>query len=70
MYFLVIFAFILILASLAGALIFIMKDHSKSNRVVYALTARIVCSVLLFLLILWANQRGWIHSTGIPIWSR
>lgn len=45
-------AFILILASLASALIFLMRDKGKSNRTVQALTLRVGFSVALFLFIL------------------
>jgi hypothetical protein len=58
-------AFILILASLASALVFLMKDKSGTNRTVHALTVRIGLSVALFLFILFAHWMGWIESTGI-----
>jgi len=58
-------AFILILASLASALIFLMKDKGKSNRTVHALALRVGLSIALFLFILIAYQLGWIHPTGI-----
>ena len=58
-------AFILILASLASALIFLMKDKGKSNRTVQALALRVGFSILLFALILVANYLGWIQPTGI-----
>ncbi|KAF1047729.1 twin transmembrane helix small protein [Herbaspirillum sp. LeCh32-8] len=58
-------AFILILASLASALIFLMRDKGKSNRTVQALTLRVGFSVALFLLILLSYKLGWIQPTGI-----
>lgn len=58
-------AFILILASLASALIFLMRDKGKSNRTVQALAFRVGFSILLFVLILVAHQLGWIEPTGI-----
>jgi hypothetical protein len=58
-------AFILILASLASALIFLMRDKGKSNRTVLALTWRVGLSVALFLLILLCYKLGWIQPTGI-----
>jgi hypothetical protein len=58
-------AFILILASLASALVFLMKDKGKSNRTVQALALRVGFSILLFALILVANHLGWIQPTGI-----
>ena len=62
----VLIAFILILASLGSALVFLMKDKGKSNRTVKALALRVGFSISLFILILIANQLGWIHPTGIP----
>lgn len=58
-------AFLGILASLGAAFFFLMKDKSKSNRTVKALTMRIGLSVALFLLILFSWYMGWIESTGI-----
>lgn len=58
-------AFLLILGSLASALIFLMRDKGKSNRTVQALTLRVGFSVALFLLILLAYKFGWIQPTGI-----
>ena len=65
MRYLVILAFIGILTSLASALVFMMKDQGKSNRMVNALTVRIGLSVALFLFVLFAHQMGWIESTGL-----
>jgi hypothetical protein len=62
---LVAFAFILILASLGSALVFLMKDKGKSNRTVKALALRVGFSIALFAFILIANQLGWIQPTGI-----
>ncbi|EIJ45259.1 transmembrane protein [Herbaspirillum sp. GW103] len=58
-------AFILILASLASALIFLMRDKGRSNRTVQALTLRVGFSVALFLFILLSYKLGWIQPTGI-----
>ncbi|AJP56211.1 hypothetical protein AB870_13955 [Pandoraea faecigallinarum] len=58
-------AFVLILGSLASALFFMMRDKGRSNRTVQSLAVRVGLSVTLFLLILFANWMGWIHSTGI-----
>jgi len=62
---LVAIAFILILASLGSALVFLMKDKGKSNRTVKALALRVGFSVALFVLILLAHRLGWIQPTGI-----
>ena len=58
-------AFLLIIGSLASALIFLMKDKGKSNRTVQALALRVGFSVLLFILILVSYKLGWIQPTGI-----
>ncbi|MFJ3057743.1 twin transmembrane helix small protein [Herbaspirillum sp. NPDC087042] len=58
-------AFVLILASLASALLFLMRDKGKSNRTVQALTLRVGFSVALFLFILLSYKLGWIQPTGI-----
>lgn len=58
-------AFILILGSLASALVFLMKDKGKSNRTVTALALRVGFSIALFILILLAYNQGWIQPTGI-----
>jgi FtsH-binding integral membrane protein len=58
-------AFILIIASLGSALFFMMRDKSKTNRTVKALTYRVGFSVALFILILLANYFGLIQPTGI-----
>lgn len=58
-------AFILILASLGSALVFLMRDKGRSNRTVQALALRVGFSVLLFVLLLVANRLGWIQPTGI-----
>lgn len=62
---LVAIAFILILASLGSALVFLMKDRGKSNRTVKALALRVGFSITLFVLILVAYSQGWIEPTGI-----
>jgi hypothetical protein len=58
-------AFILIIASLGSALVFLMRDKGKSNRTVTALALRVGFSIALFALILIAHQLGWIQPTGI-----
>ena len=57
--------FILIIASLASALIFLMKDKGKSNRTVTALALRVGFSIALFALILIAHYFGLIQPTGL-----
>lgn len=62
---LVALAFILIITSLASALIFMMKDKGKTNRTVKALAVRVGFSVTLFILLLIAYRFGLIQPTGI-----
>ncbi len=62
---LVAIAFILIIASLGSALLFLMRDKGKSNRTVYALALRVGLSILLFALLLIEHRLGWIQPTGI-----
>ena len=65
MRYVVIVAFILIIASLASALVFIMKDRGTSDRTVKALALRVGFSITLFVSILVAYKLGWIQPTGI-----
>ena len=58
-------AFILILGSLASALVFLMRDKGKSNRTVQSLALRVGLSIALFIFILVAHYLGWIEPTGI-----
>jgi hypothetical protein len=60
-------AFILILASLASALFYLIKDKGQRHRIVYALMLRVGLSLILFIFILFAYRYGWINSTGLPI---
>lgn len=61
----IVIAFILILASLASALFFMMRDRGKTPNMVRSLTVRVGLSVALFLFILFSYWMGWIQSTGI-----
>jgi len=61
----VLIAFVLILGSLASALVFLMTDKGKSNRTVTPLAFRVGFSILLFLFILFAYWMGWIEYTGL-----
>ncbi|AEK60396.1 hypothetical protein CFter6_0794 [Collimonas fungivorans] len=58
-------AFILIIGSLASALVFLMRDKGKSNRTVQALTMRVGFSVALFILLLVLYKLGYIQPTGL-----
>lgn len=70
MTYLVSFAFLAILGSLAAALFFMMKDgtngKAKTSNMARALAFRIGFSVLLFICILIAWKLGYIQPTGIP----
>lgn len=57
--------FVLILASLGSALVFLMRDKGKSNRTVQALAFRVGFSIALFILLLGAYKLGWIRPTGL-----
>lgn len=69
----VIAAFVLIVASLAGALVAMMRadsesgDTHRSRRMAKALTVRIGVSVLLFAVVIISYFMGWIQPTGLPI---
>jgi hypothetical protein len=54
--------FVLIIASLAGAGVFLVRDRGRTRNVARALTWRIALSVTLFVVILFANWMGWIQS--------
>lgn len=70
MKYLVLFAFVAIIASLATALFFMMKKSadgkSRGQKMALALAMRVGISVLLFASILVAWKLGYIHPTGIP----
>lgn len=61
----VVIGFALIIASLASALVFLMKDKGKSNRTAKALALRVGFSIALFALLLAAHYFGLIQPTGI-----
>ena len=65
MRYVVVVAFVLILGSLASALIFMMKDKGKSDRTVHALALRVGFSITLFVMILVAYKLGWIEPAGM-----
>ena len=71
MKYLVVLAFLAILASLGSALFFMMRDGAsgkvKTSNMARALAFRIGFSVLLFVCILIAWKLGYIQPTGIPV---
>jgi len=64
---LVLLGFILIVASLASAMVFLVRDKGGTRNVARALTFRVGFSIALFALLLFANWMGWISSTGLPV---
>jgi hypothetical protein len=70
MSYLIAFAFVAILGSLACALYFMMKDgtdgKAKTSNMARALAVRVGLSVLLFVCILLAWKFGLIQPTGLP----
>jgi len=70
MSYLIAFAFVAILGSLACALYFMMKDgtggQAKTNHMARALALRVGLSILLFVCILVAWKLGYIQPTGLP----
>jgi len=64
-------AFLAIIASLAAALFFMMKDgtdgKAKTSNMARALAFRIGFSVLLFVCILIAWKMGYIQPKGLPV---
>lgn len=66
----IVVAFLLIIGSLASALVFMIRDRGRTHNTVRALALRVGFSIALFVLILIAHQMGWIQSTGIPVGQR
>lgn len=70
MKYLVVLAFLAIIASLGSALFFMMSDgrdgKPKSSNMVRALALRVGFSIVLFICILLAWKFGYIQPTGIP----
>ncbi|AIJ48813.1 hypothetical protein DJFAAGMI_01824 [Comamonas sp. PE63] len=75
MKFVIILAFLAILASLGSALFFMMRrgdggesseadDAERSRKMFRALALRVALSVALFLCVLMAAKLGWIQPTG------
>ena len=66
----ILIAFVLIIGSLASALVFMIRDRGRTRNTVRALALRVGFSIALFLLILVAHYLGWIQSTGVPVGVR
>ncbi|HQY48262.1 MAG TPA: twin transmembrane helix small protein [Usitatibacteraceae bacterium] len=66
----VIIAFVLIIGSLASAMVFLIRDRGRTRNTVRALGFRVGFSIALFVFILFAHWMGWIQSTGVPVVTR
>ena len=66
----IVIALVLVLASLAGAGLFMLRKGgnpaSRDKRMVRALAVRVGLSITLFLFILLSWYLGWIQPTGLP----
>ena len=71
MKYLVLLAFVAIIASLGSALYFMLQDgrdgKPKTSNMARSLAFRVGLSVLLFLCILLAWKFGYIQPTGLPV---
>ena len=54
---------LVILGSLASAMVFLVKDGGKTKRTVNALTVRISLSVALFVFLMFGYWMGWFRSS-------
>ena len=66
----VVIAFVLIIGSLASAMVFLIRDRGRTRNTVRALGFRVGFSIALFVFILFAHWMGWIQSTGVPVVTR
>jgi len=66
----IVMALVLVLASLAGAGLFMLRKDgeapSRDKRMARALTLRVGLSIALFLFILLSWYMGWVKPTGLP----
>lgn len=60
----IILMLLLILASLGSGLVFMIRDRSGGQRTVKALTARVVLSITLFILLMLAYATGLLVPRG------
>lgn len=70
MKYMVIVGFLVIIGTLASALVFMMKGQAdgkaKNSKMAWALAARVGVSIILFASILVAWKLGYIQPSGIP----
>jgi hypothetical protein len=57
---------VLIIISMGSALVFLIRDGSKTRRTVRALTVRISLSVALFLFLMFGYWMGWFVPNNRP----
>ena len=62
----IILVIVLIFASLAGALVFLVQDKGKTKRTVTSLTVRVALSMLLIILLVVGVATGLIEPHGFP----
>jgi prepilin signal peptidase PulO-like enzyme (type II secretory pathway) len=66
----IVMALVLVLASLAGAGVFMLRKGgdtlSRDKRMARALALRVGLSIALFLFILLSWYMGWVRPTGLP----
>ena len=66
----IVMALVLVLASLAGAGLFMLRKNadsaSRDKRMARVLALRVGLSIALFLFILLSWYMGWIQPTGLP----
>ncbi|MDD5036818.1 MAG: twin transmembrane helix small protein [Methylococcaceae bacterium] len=65
----IVFVLLLIIVSLATALVYLLKDRERSPRTVKALTVRIAISLALFFLLLLGYQAGILRPHGLKAGS-
>jgi len=70
MHFIVIIALVGVLAALAAAGFFMVRNKQGTRNMARALTVRIGVSVALFLFILLSWKMGWIEPSGLPVQQR
>jgi len=63
----IVIAFVLIIASLGSAMVFLIRDKGRTHNTVRALALRVGFSVAPLSLKKNAHQLGWIQSTGVPV---
>ena len=69
MQFVIVIALLIVLAAMAAAGFFMLKNKGAPRNMARALTVRIGVSVALFLFILLSWYMGWVRPMGIPVGS-